>query len=141
MDELTDIFTTYDLFSPDTTHCCIVTGEIALAYVTVDDTQSTRMRILKDMMDLEVREYIFPVSYKGKSLAARLGVEMNGEKVSVYPQLLFQHLSVASSTKTDGAGKNHLLLGYAHSLHPSLTTNSSNAFEPRVSLLTPYGGK
>ena len=61
------------------------------------------MRLLKDMMDLEVREYIFPVSSKGKSLAARLEVEMNGEKVSVYLQLLFQHLSVASSIKTDDA--------------------------------------
>ena len=76
VDELTDFFTTCGLFSPDTT---------------------------QDMMDLEVREYIFPVSSKGKSLAARLDVEMNGEKVSVYLQLLFQHLSVASSTKTDDA--------------------------------------
>ena len=54
-------------------------------------------------MDLEVREYIFPVSSKAKSLAARLEVDMNEEKVSVYLQPLFQHLTVASSTKTDDA--------------------------------------
>ena len=105
VDELTDFFTTCGLFSPDTTHRCIVTGAVALTSVSVDDddAQSTGMRILKDMMDLEVREYIFPVSFKRKSLTARLEVEMNGEKVSVYLQLLFQNLSVASSTKTDDA--------------------------------------
>ena len=88
VDELADFFTTCGLFSPDTTHHCIVTGAVASTSVTVDDAQSTGMRLLKDMMDLEVREYIFPVSSKGKSLAARLEVEMNGEKVSVYLQLL-----------------------------------------------------
>ena len=103
VDELTDFFTTCGLFSQDTTHHCIVTGAVASASVTVDDAQSTGMRLLKDMMDLEVREYIFPVSSKGKSLAARLEVELKGDKVSVYLQLLFQHLSVASSTKTDDA--------------------------------------
>ena len=41
------------------------------------------------MMDLEVREYIFSVSSQAKSLAARLEVEINGEKVSVYLQQLF----------------------------------------------------
>ena len=101
--ELTDFFTTCGLFAPDTTHHCIATGAVASVSVTVDDAHSTRMRLLEDMMDLKVREYIFPVSSKGKSLAARLEVEMNGEKASVYLQLLFQHLSVASSTKTDDA--------------------------------------
>ena len=65
VDELTDFFISYGLFSPDTTHRCIVTGAAASDSVTVDDAQSTGMRILKDMMDLEVREYIFPVSSKG----------------------------------------------------------------------------
>ena len=78
VDELTDFFTTCGLFSPDTTHCCIVTGDVASPSFTVDDAQATGMRILKDMMDLEVKEYIFPVSPKGKLLAARLEVEMNG---------------------------------------------------------------
>ena len=100
VDELTDLFTTCGLFSPDTTLHCIVTSAVASTSVTVDDAQSTGMRMLKDMMDLEVREYIFPVPSKAKSLAVRLEVEMNGEKVSVYLQPLFQHLSVASSTKT-----------------------------------------
>ena len=59
--------------------------------------------MLKDMMYLEIREYIFLVSSKEKSLAARLEFEMDGEKVSVYLQPLFKHLSVASSTKTDDA--------------------------------------
>ena len=77
VDELTDSFTTCGPFSPDTAHRCIVTGSIASASVTVDDAQSTEMRILKDMMDLKVREYIFPVSSKVKSLAARLEIEMN----------------------------------------------------------------
>ena len=103
VDDSTDFFTTCGLFSPDTTHRCIVTGAVASTSVTLDDTQTTGMRILKDMMDLKVREYIFPVSSKEKSLASRLEVEMNGEKVSVYLQPLFQHLSVASSTKTDDA--------------------------------------
>ena len=103
MDELTDFFTTCGLFSPDTTHHCIVTGDVAPTSVTVDDAQSTGMGILKDMMDLEVREYIFPVSPKAKLLAARLEIEMNGEKVSFYLQPLFQHLSVASSTQADDA--------------------------------------
>ena len=80
VDESTDFFTTCGLFSPDTTHHCIVTGAVASTSVTVDDAQITGMRVLKDMMDLEVREYIFPVSSKEKSLAARLEVEMNGEK-------------------------------------------------------------
>ena len=97
VDELTDFF------SPDTTHRCIVTGAVALASVTVDDAQSTGIKILENMVDLEVREYILSVSSKGKSLAARLEVEMDEEKVSAYLQLLFQHLSVASSTKTDDA--------------------------------------
>ena len=103
VDESTDFFTTCGLSSPDTTHRCIVTGAVTSASVTVDDAQSARMRILKDMTDLEVREYIFPVSSKGKSLAARLEFEMIGEMVSVYLQLLFQHLSVTSSTKTGDA--------------------------------------
>ena len=102
--ELTDVFTTCGLFSPDSTLQCIVTSAVASTFVTLDDdAQSIGMRILKGMMDLEVREYIFPVSSKATLLAARLEVEMNGEKVSVYPQPLFQHLSVATSTKTDGA--------------------------------------
>ena len=106
VDELTDFFTTWGLFLPDTTlHChCIATGAVASTSVTVgDDAQSTGMGILKGMLDLWVREYIFPVSYKAKSLAARLEVEMNEEKVSVYPNPLFQRLSMATSTKTDGA--------------------------------------
>ena len=45
------------------------------------------------------------VIQKKKSLAARLEFEMNEEKVSVNPRLLFQRLSVATSTKTDGAGQ------------------------------------
>ena len=103
MDELPDFFTTCDLFSPDTTHSCIVTGAVASTYVIADDAQSTGMRLLKDMMDLGVKEYTFPVSSKGKSLAARLEVEKNGDKVYVYLQLLFQNLNVASSTMTDDA--------------------------------------
>ena len=103
VDELMDFFTTCGLFSPDTTPHCIVTGAVASTSVIVDDAQSTGMRILKDMMDLKVREYIFPVSSKAKSLAAHPEVEMNGEKVSVYLKPLFQHLSVASSTKTEDA--------------------------------------
>ena len=84
MGELTDFFTTcgHNMW-PNTTHCCIVTGAVASASVTVDDAQSTRMRILKYMMGQEVSEYIFPVSSKGNSLAARLEVEMNGQKVNV----------------------------------------------------------
>ena len=55
------------------------------------------------MTDQVVSEYTFLVSSKAKSLAACLEFEMNEEKVSVNQQLLFQRLSVASSTKTDGA--------------------------------------
>ena len=40
VDELTDFFTTCGLFSPDTTHHCIVTGAVASTSVTVDDAQS-----------------------------------------------------------------------------------------------------
>ena len=106
MDELTDIFTTCRLFSQDTTLRCIVAGVVASTSATVDyDAQSTGMRILKDMMDLEVREYIFPVSFKTQPLAARVEVEMSREKVSVYSQPLFQRLSVATSIKTDGASQ------------------------------------
>ena len=80
------------------------TSAVALTSVTVDhDAQSTGMMILKDMMNQEVSEYIFPVSFKAKSQATRMEVEMNAANVSVYPQPLFQHLSVASSTQTDGA--------------------------------------
>ena len=50
VDELTDFYTTCGLFSPDTTHRCIVTGGIAST--SKDDAQSTEMRILKDLMDL-----------------------------------------------------------------------------------------
>ena len=90
----------------NTTLHCIVTGAVASVSVTVDDNdQSTRMRILKDMMDQEVTEYIFPVSIKAKSLAARLEVEMNGGDVSVYPLPLLQRLSVATSIGTDAARK------------------------------------
>ena len=70
------------------------------------------MRILKDMMDEEVGEYIFLVSCKVESVAIRLDVEINREKVSVYPQQLFQRLSVATSTKTDGARQQ----SFAHEL-------------------------
>ena len=113
VDELTDFFTTCGLFPPDTTHHCIVTGAVASASVTVDDAQSIGMRLLQDMMDLEVREYIFPVSSKGKSLAARLEVDLKGEKLSVYLLLLFQHLSVVSSTKTDDVRQE----SFAYELH------------------------
>ena len=102
MDELTNFFTC-GLFSPDTTLHCIVTGAVALTSVTVDDAQFTGMTILKDMVDQEVSDYTFLVSSKAKSLAARLEVEMNGTNVSAYPQLLFQHRSVASSSKSEGA--------------------------------------
>ena len=61
--------------------------------------------ILKYMMDQEVGEYIFPMPCKAKWLSARLKVEINGEKVSVNQQLLFQRLSVATSTKKDGASQ------------------------------------
>ena len=98
VDELTDFFTTCGLFSPDTTLNCIVTSSVASTFVTLDDAQYTGMRILKDMMDLEVREYIFLVSSQAKSLADRLEVKINREKVSVYLQQIFQHLSVATST-------------------------------------------
>ena len=103
MDRFTNFFTC-GLFLPDTTLHYIVTGAVALTSVNVDDdAQSTGMRILKDMMDQKVSKYIFLVSSKAKPLAARLEIEMTGEKVSVYPQPLFQRPSVASSTKTDGA--------------------------------------
>ena len=85
MDEFTNFFTTCGLFSTDTTLNCIATGAVALTSVTVyNDTQFTGMRILKDMIDQEVSKYIFLVSSKAKSMAARLEVEMNGENVSTH---------------------------------------------------------
>ena len=131
-DELTVFFTTRSLFSPDTTLHWIMTGSVASTSVSEDDAQSTGMRILKDMMDLEVREYIFLVSSKTKLWAAGLEVVINVEKVSAYLQPLFQHLSVTTSTKTDCARQESFLMSYARSLHPSLTPNSSNAGEPRA---------
>ena len=127
-----DLFTSRSLLSPDTALHCIMNGSVALTSVTVDDALPTGMRILKDMMDQEVREYIFLWSSKAKLWAAGLEVEMNGEKVSVYLQPLFQHLSVTTCTKTDGARQKSFLMSYARSLNPSLTTNSSNAVEPRA---------
>ena len=54
VDELTDFFTIRGLLSPDTTLHCILTSAVASTSVIVDDAQSTGMRILKGMMDLEV---------------------------------------------------------------------------------------
>ena len=45
-----NFFTACGLFSPDTTLHCHVTGVVASASVTVDDAQSTGLRMLKDMM-------------------------------------------------------------------------------------------
>ena len=64
--------------------------------------ESSRMRTLIDVMDQEVGEYIFPMPCKAKWLSARLEVKVNREKVSVNQQLLFQRLSVATSTWRDG---------------------------------------
>ena len=103
VDKLTTFFTTYDPFSPDPTLHCIATGVVASTSANVDDTQSIGVKILDDMVDQEVNQYIFLVSPKAKTLAARPEIEVNGEKVSVNPQLLFQRLSVATSTQTDEA--------------------------------------
>ena len=103
VDKLTTFFTTYDPFSPDPTLHCIATGVVASTSANVDDAQSIGVKILDDMVDQEVNQYTFPVSSKAKTLAARPEIEVNGEKVSVNPQLLFQRLSVATSTQTDEA--------------------------------------
>ena len=61
IDKLTR-FVTCGLFSSNTALHCIVTGAVTSVSVTLDDDdQSTRMRILKDMMDQEVTECIFPI--------------------------------------------------------------------------------
>ena len=101
VDKLTTFFTTYDPISPDPTLHCIATGVFASTSANVDDAQSIGVTILDGMVDQEVNQYTFPVS--SKTLAARPEIEMNGVKVSVNPQLLFQRLSVATSTQTDEA--------------------------------------
>ena len=103
VDKLTTFFTTYDPFSPDPTLHCIATGVVASTSANVDDAQSIGVKILDDMVDQEVNQYTFPVSSNTKTLAARPGIEVNGKKVSVNLRLLFQRLSVATSTQTDEA--------------------------------------
>ena len=103
VDKLTIFFTMYDPFLPDPTLHCIATGVVVSTSASVDDAQSIGVKILDDMVDEEVNQCIFRLSSKAKTLAARPEIEVNGEKVSVNPQLLFQRLSVATSTQTDEA--------------------------------------
>ena len=101
--QLTYFFKTCGLLSPDTTLHCIVTGVVASTSVTLNAAQSTGLRVLKDLMDQKVSEYIFPLLSKARPLAAHLEIEVNRDRASVNPQLLFQCLGVATSTKTDDA--------------------------------------
>ena len=106
VDKLTTFFTTHDPFSPDPILHCIATGVVASTSANVEMTPSPLgVKILDDMVDQEVNQYIIQCHPKQKkqTLAVRPEIEMNGEKASVNPQLLFQRLSVATSTQTDEA--------------------------------------
>ena len=85
------------------------------------------------MEEQEVNEYNFPVSRKAKTLAARPEVIIGGQKVTVDPQLLFQRLSVATSTQTYKAKQEAFgfeLCSYAPSLFdPRLFMRNGNKSE------------
>jgi hypothetical protein len=85
------------------------------------------------MEEQEVNEYTFPVSHKAKTLAARPEVIIGGQKVTVEPQLLFQRLSVTTSTQTYKAKQEAFgfeLCSYAPSLFdPRLFMRNGNKSE------------
>ena len=87
----------------DTSLRCITTGIAAAPSVNVEESFSVSMKMLEDMAGKEVNEYTFLVSLKAKTLATRPVVTFDGKNVSADPQLLFQRLSVASSTQTEEA--------------------------------------
>ena len=92
-------FSKCDFFSPDPTLYCTASGVAASTSANVAEAQFIGERILKDMMDQDVNEYIFPASWEAKTLATHLDNEVNGTKVSVNLQLLFQRLSMVTSTQ------------------------------------------
>ena len=97
---LTNFFTTCGLFSPDTTlicHChwCYSFVLFHCRWCSVYWTENI------ERYDGSKSQWMHIPS--AKPLAARLEIEVNGEKVSVNPQLLFQRLCVATSTKRDEA--------------------------------------
>ena len=66
MDKLITFFTTHDPFSPDPILHCIATGVVASTSANVDDAQSIGVKILDDMVDQEVNQYIFQCHPKQK---------------------------------------------------------------------------
>ena len=137
VDKSTNFFTICGLFSPNTTLHCFVTGVLASTSVTVDDAQSTGLRILKDIMDKKFSEYISPVQNHLQFVWRLKGAEKMYQSTHncYFNVWVWLHL-----LRQMTPGKNHLVMSFAHALQYSLTTYSSDAMEPRVSLMTPYGG-
>lgn len=70
----------------------IHTGEVADKSVNVDNSFNVGMEILKSMHGVSVYDYSFKKKDKAVTMKIRSTVDLDGEVVSVDPQLLFHHL-------------------------------------------------
>ena len=134
-------FFTCGLFSPDTTLHCIFTGAVALTSVTVDDAQFTGMTILKDWWIKKSVTTYFWCHPKLNPWQLVWRLRWMEQMYLPTPNRYFNIWVWLHLLSQMAPGKNHLLMSYASSLQPYLTTNSSNPVDPRVSVLMPYGGR
>eukprot|EP00794_Sanderia_malayensis_P017155 gene17155-18877_t len=81
-----------------------MTGVNAEDAVDVDEARAKGERILAKMTDQQVSTYSFKRKEQAVTLAAGSSMKINGVKVHVDPQLLFQRLVFACNTIADLQG-------------------------------------
>ena len=128
VDKMTYFFTKFDPFKQDLTLRCITTGVVAHSSVNVDDAHAIGIRILEEMTGKEVDEYTFPVSLKVKTLTIRPPVTIGGKQVNIDPQLLFQRLSLSTTTQTES--------GRTKSFCLELCSYAPNLFDNKLMMRT-----
>ena len=90
--------------NPFTTHTDLInimTGVHAESSVNVEKAREVRQSILDSMTGKAAAEYSFTKSNQAITFSAKSSIKVDGEKIQVDPQLLFQLLIIASQSLDD----------------------------------------
>ena len=88
-------------FDRDTSLHNIATGVTADSNVNADEARNVGCKILESMEGENVLEYTFKKKDKVVTMNSKVSTKVNGESISVDPQLLFQRLVTAASDVTE----------------------------------------
>ena len=124
--ELTIVFLYRANFSPfdtDPSLCNIASGVVAEEGVNCNKAKEMGDRILRSMVRKNVHEYSFQKKQQVLTLASKTAVQFKNGKVQVDQQLLFQRLSIIT---TSGRYDNpEALFKYKMSSSPTALVNAS----------------